>query len=126
MSVTESTNHLAVLARAFAYGARARTTRAAVERAKTRYEDRGQSARYLSEAQTRLDVDQATTTAYMEVFTLSTAMADNIGSIVSHSDALSVAAQGLDEEARSQHGRMADGNRTHNVQMAQPAFIKPR
>lgn len=124
--MSDYVNHLAVLARAFAYGVRAERTRSAVDRLKVRYEDRAESARYLSEGMTRLEVDEATTTAYMEVSNRSSAMADNIGQIVSHSDALAVAAQGLDEEARSQHGRMADANRTHSVQMASAEFIKPR
>lgn len=122
--MSDTLSHLAVLTRAYAYGVRASRTRSAVERVKTRYTDRAESARYLSEAQSRLDVDEPTTTAYMEVATLSTAMADNVAGIVSHSDALAVAAQGMEDEARTQHDRMADGNRTHTVQMAQPAFIQ--
>lgn len=114
----------AVLARAAAYGIRAARTKAAVERMKTRYEDRAASARYLSEAMTRLDVDQPTTTAYMEVSTLGTAAAGNVGQIVSASDALAVSAEGLESETRAQHGRMQDANRTHSVQMADREFIK--
>ncbi|WP_326768843.1 hypothetical protein OG978_33745 [Streptomyces sp. NBC_01591] len=114
----------AVLARAAAYGIRAARTKSAVERMKTRYEDRAASAKYLSEAMTRLDVDEPTTTAYMEVSTLGTAAAENVGSIVSASDALAVSADGLESETRAQHGRMADANRTHSVQMADRAFIE--
>lgn len=114
----------AVLARAAAYGIRAARTKAAVERMKTRYEDRAASARYLSEAMTRLDVDEPTTTAYMEVSTLGTAAAGNVGQIVSASDALAVSAEGLESETRAQHGRMQDANRTHTVQMADREFIK--
>jgi hypothetical protein len=114
----------AVLARAGAYIARAALTKAAVERMKARYEDRADSARYLSEAMTRLDVDEPTTTAYMEVSRLGTAAAGNVGSIVSASDSLTVNAQGLESETRAQHGRMQDANRTHNVQMADREFIK--
>jgi hypothetical protein len=116
----------AVLARAAAYIIRANRTGTAVERMKTRYEDRAASARYLSEAMTRLDVDEPATTAYMEVSRLGTAAAGNVGSIVSAADDLSSAAQGLEAETRAQHGRMQDANRTHTVQMAQPAFIKPQ
>jgi hypothetical protein len=83
----------AVLARAGAYIIRAARTKSAVERMKERYEDRAASARYLSEAMTRLDVDEPTTTAYMEVSTLGTAAAGNVGSIVSAADALAVSAQ---------------------------------
>lgn len=114
----------AVLARAGAYIIRAARTKSAVERMKERYEDRAASARYLSEAMTRLDVDEPTTTAYMEVSTLGTAAAGNVGTIVSAADALTVSAQGLESETQAQHGRMQDANRTHNVQMAQPQFIK--
>ena len=116
----------AVLARAAAYGIRANRTKAAVERMRTRYEDRAASARYLSDAMTKLDVDEPTTTAYMEVATLGTAAAGNVGSIVSASDALAVSAQGLESETRAQHGRMQDANRTHSVQMADREFIKRR
>lgn len=116
----------AVLARAGAYIIRANRTKTAVERLKARYEDRAASALYLSEAMTRLDVDEPTTTAYMEVSRLGTAAAGNVGSIVSASDALSTSAQGLESETQAQHGRMQDANRTHSVQMAQPAFIKPQ
>lgn len=123
-SATSVVTVAAVLARAAAYGIRAARTKAAVERMKTRYEDRAASARYLSEAMTRLDVDQPTTTAYMEVSTLGTAAAGNVGSIVSASDALAVSAGGLESETRAQHGRMQDANRTHHVQMADREFIK--
>lgn len=118
--------YAAVLARAAAYGIRAGRTRAAVERLQSRFEDRADSARYLSESMTVLHVDEPTTTAYMEIASLSTAMADNVGRIVSASDALSTAAQGLDDETRSQHSRMADANRTHTVQMADREFIQRR
>ena len=114
----------AVLARAAAYIIRASRTGAAVERMKTRYEDRADSARYLSEAMTKLKVDEPTTTAYMQVSTLGTAAAGNVGSIVSASDALATSAQGLEAETRAQHGRMQDANRTHSVQMADREFIK--
>ncbi|MDR3081043.1 MAG: hypothetical protein LBV60_08965 [Streptomyces sp.] len=119
-------NYVAVLARAAAYSVRASRTRAAVERLQSRYTDRADSARYLSESMTVLNVDDPTTTAYMEVANLSTAAAGNVGQIVSTSDALSVAAQGLEEETRSQHSRMADANRTHTVQMADREFIQRR
>jgi hypothetical protein len=118
--------YAAVLARAGAYSVRAARTRAAVERLQSRFEDRADSARYLSEAMTILHVDEPTTAAYMEIATLSTAMAGNVGQIVSTSDALSTAAQGLDDETRSQHSRMADANRTHHVQMADRDFIQRR
>ncbi|MFF5638254.1 hypothetical protein [Streptomyces sp. NPDC012825] len=119
-----ATTYAAVLARAAAYGVRAGRTRAAVERMQTRFNDRADSARYLSEAMGRLDVDAPTVTAYMEVATLSNAMADNVGSIVSTSDALAAAAEGLDDETRSQHSRMAEANRTHHVPMAASSFIQ--
>jgi hypothetical protein len=114
----------AVLARAAAYIVRANRTAAAVERMKVRYEDRAASARYLSEAMTRLDVDEPSTTAYMEVSRLGTDAAGNVASIVSATDALTVSAQGLESETKAQHGRMQDANRTHHVQMADREFIK--
>lgn len=114
----------AVFARAAAYGIRAARTKAAVERMKARYEERADSAKYLSEAMTKLKVDEPTTTAYMEVSTLGTAAAGNVGSIVSASDALTVSAQGLESETRAQHGRMQDANRTNPVQMADREFIQ--
>lgn len=116
----------AVVARALAYIIRARRTRAAVERLKTRYEDRAASAKYLSEAMTRLDVDEPTTTAYMEVSRLGTAGAENIGRIVSVSENLVANAQELESETEARHGRMQDANRTHSVQMADREFIKRR
>lgn len=118
--------YVAVLARAAAYSVRASRTRSAVERMQSRFEDRADSARYLSEAMTVLNVDEPATTAYMDVASLSSALADNVGQIVSTSDALSAAAQGLDDETRSQHSRMADANRTHTVQMADREFIQRR
>lgn len=118
--------HVAVLARAAAYGIRASRTRAAVERLQSRFQDRADSARYLSEAMTVLSVDEPTTTAYMEIATLSSAMAGNVGQIVSAADALATAAQGLEGEAQGQHGRMADANRTNPVQMADGQFIQRR
>lgn len=118
--------YVAVLARAGAYSVRAARTRAAVERLQSRFEDRADSARYLSEAMNVLHVDEPTTAAYMEISTLSAAMAANVGQIVSTSDALSAAAQGLDDETRNQHSRMADANRTHSVQMADREFIQRR
>ncbi|MFK0045508.1 hypothetical protein ACIQU4_15545 [Streptomyces sp. NPDC090741] len=118
--------YAAVLARAAAYSVRAARTQAAVERLQSRFEDRADSARYLSEAMTLLVVDEPTTTAYMEIATLSNAMAGNVGQIVSASDALSAAAQGLDSETQAQHGRMVDANRTHNVPMADVQFLRPR
>lgn len=114
----------AVLARATAYAIRAARTKAAVERMQTRYQDRADSAKYLSEAMTKLKVDEPTTAAYMEVSTLGTAAAGNVGSIVSASDALATSAQGLESETRAQHGRMQDANRTHSVQMADREFIQ--
>ncbi|ALV39296.1 hypothetical protein PV332_14865 [Streptomyces scabiei] len=118
--------YAAVLARAAAYGIRAANTKRAVERLKSRFDDRGASAKYLSEAMTVLEVDEPTTTAYMEVSTLSEAMSANVGSIVSASDTLSTVAQGLAEETTGQHGRMADANKTHHVPMASRQFIKPQ
>lgn len=125
-SATSVVTVAAVLARASAYGIRAARTKAGVERMKTRYEDRAASARYLSDSMTVLNVDTPTTTAYMEVSTLGTAAAENVGAIVSTSDALAVAAEGLGSETRAQHGRMQDANRTHSVQMADREFIKRR
>lgn len=121
-----TTTYAAVLARAAAYGARAARTRAAVERLQARFTDRADSARYLSEAMTKLTVDEPTTAAYMEIANLSNAMAGNVGQIVSAADSLSSAAQGLDSETQNQHGRMTEANRTHSVQMADPEFIKRR
>lgn len=123
-SVGSVITYAAVLARAAAYGIRAGNTRRAVERLQSRFQERADSARYLSESMTVLNVDDATTTAYMEVATLSDAMAANVAGIVSHSDSLAAAAEGLDSETRAQHGRMADANRTHNVQMADRQFIQ--
>lgn len=117
--------YAAVLARAAAYGIRAANTKRAVERLKSRFDDRAASARYMSEAMTVLEVDEPTTTAYMEVATLSEAMSANVGTIVSASDTLSTVAQGLADETTAQHGRMADANRTHHVPMAARQFIKP-
>jgi len=114
----------AVLTRAAAYIVRADRTKSAVERMKDRYEDRAASARYLADGMTKLNVDEPTTSAYMEVSTLGTAAAGNVGSIVSASDALAVSAQGLEAETQAQHGRMQDANRTHHVQMADREFIK--
>ncbi|MEC4016078.1 hypothetical protein [Streptomyces sp. H27-D2] len=118
--------YAAVLARAAAYGIRAARTRAAVERLQSRFQDRADSARYLSEAMTVLSVDEPTTAAYMEISTLSNAMAANVGQIVSAADSLSTAAQGLDGETRGQHSRMEEANRTHSVQMADKEFIQRR
>lgn len=114
----------AVIARAGAYAIRAARTKAAVERLQARFQDRADSARYLSEAMTVLEVDEPTTTAYMEVATLSEAMAANVGTIVARSDELSQVAEGLSQATQEQHGRMADANRTHTVQMADRRFIK--
>ncbi|MDK1474627.1 hypothetical protein QNO07_14550 [Streptomyces sp. 549] len=105
---------------------RAARTRSAVERLESRFSERAASARYLSEAMTVLNVDEPTTTAYMEISTLSNAMAGNVGQIVSASDSLSSAAQGLDGETQAQHSRMAEANRTHTVEMADRAFIQRR
>lgn len=121
-----TTTYTAVIARAAAYGVRAARTRAAVERLQSRFEERADSARYLSNAMTLLVVDEPTTTAYMEIATLSNAMAGNVSQIVSSADSLSTAAQGLDGETQAQHARMADANRTHSVQMANPSFIQHR
>ncbi|MFJ3878049.1 hypothetical protein ACIPW5_11375 [Streptomyces sp. NPDC090077] len=118
--------YAAVMARAAAYGIRAARTRQAVERMQDRFEDRAASARYLSEAMTILSVDEPTTTAYMEISTISHAMAGSVAAIVSASDALATAAQGLAGETESQHGRMADANRTHSVQMADRSFNQRR
>ncbi|MGW3491346.1 hypothetical protein [Streptomyces sp. NPDC001054] len=122
--VTSTVSYAAVLARSAAYGVRAATTRRAVERLQKRFTDRADSARYLSEAMTMLDVDDPTTAAYMEVATLSGAMADNVAGIVSDSDALAASAQGLEMETRGQHGRMKELNTTHHVQMADRRFIQ--
>lgn len=118
--------YAAVLARATAYGVRASRTRAAVERLEARFTERADSARYLSEAMTVLSVDEPTTGAYMGIATLSNAMASSVGQIVSASDSLSAAAQGLDGETQAQHSRMTEANRTHNVQMADRQFIQRR
>lgn len=118
--------YAAVLARAAAYAIRAARTKAAVERLQARFTDRADSARYLSEAMTVLEVDEPTTTAYMEVATLSEAMAANVGTIVSKADELSNVAEGLDRETQEQHGRMAEANRTHSVRMADREFIRRR
>lgn len=125
-TIGAAVTHVAVLARAAAYGIRARRTRAAVERLQSRFQDRAESARYLSEAMTILSVDEPTTTAYMEIAILSNAMAGNVGTIVSAADSLAVAAQGLEGEAQAQHGRMADANRTNPIQMADGPFIQRR
>lgn len=116
----------AILARATAYGVRAAMTRRAVERLEARYKDRADSAKYLSDAMTQLTVDEPTTSAYMEVFTLSNAMAGNVAGIVGRSDSLQANAQGLAEATEAEHGRMRDANRTHSVPMADAAFIQPR
>ncbi|MGR3935218.1 hypothetical protein [Streptomyces sp. BRA346] len=116
----------AILARATAYGVRAALTKRAVERLEKRYHDRADSARYLSEAMGKLDVDEPTTTAYMEVSTLSEAMAANVAGIVGRADSLQANAQGLSEATEAEHGRMRDANRTHTVPMAQAKFIQPR
>jgi hypothetical protein len=118
--------YTAVLARAAAYGIRAARTRAAVERLESRFAERADSARYLSEAMTVLEVDEPTTTAYLEIATLSNAMAGNVAGIVSASDSLSTAAQGLEGETQAQHRRMAEANRTHTVPMADRRFIQRR
>lgn len=118
--------YVGVLLRAAAYGIRAARTQAAVSRLQRRFQDRADSARYLTDAMTRLDVDAPTVTAYAEIATLSNAMAGNVGSIISAADALGAAAQGLEAQTRAQHGRMADANRTHDVPMADAAFIQRR
>ncbi|MCZ4098026.1 hypothetical protein [Streptomyces sp. H39-C1] len=125
-SLSSAVTYVAVLATAAAYGIRAARTRAAVERLQSRFSDRADSARYLSEAMTVLNVDEPTTAAYMEVATLSDAMASNVGAIVSAADSLSTAAQGLEKETQAQHSRMADANRTHSVQMADRQFVQRR
>ncbi|WP_434600218.1 hypothetical protein [Streptomyces sp. A5-4] len=125
-NVGAAVTYVAVLTRAAAYGVRAARTRAAVERLESRFTERADSARYLSEAMTVLSVDEPTTTAYMEIATLSHAMAGNVGQIVSASDSLSTAARGLDGETQAQHSRMAEANRTHTVQMADREFIQRR
>ena len=114
----------AVLARAVAYITRARRTKAAVERMQKRYEDRAASARYLSDAMAVLDVDAPTVTAYSEVAAKGEAAAANIGTVIAAADALVVNAQLLETETQARHGRMQDANRTHDVPMAQPAFIE--
>lgn len=114
----------AVLARAVAYIVRARRTKAAIERMQGRYEDRAASARYLSNAMAVLDVDEPTVTAYSEVAAKGEAAAANIGTVIAAADSLVVNAQQLETETQARHGRMQDANRTHDVQMAQPAFIK--
>lgn len=118
--------YAAVIARAGAYGIRAARTRQAVERMQARFQDRADSARYLSEAMTVLSVDEPTTTAYMEIATLSNAMAGHVASIVAAAESLATAAEGLANETSAQHGRMADANRTHSVQMAEPVFNQRR
>lgn len=114
----------AVLARAVAYITRARRTKAAIERMQKRYEDRAASARYLSDAMAVLDVDAPTVTAYSEVAAKGEAAAANIGTVIAAADALIVNAQLLETETQARHGRMQDANRTHDVPMAQPAFIE--
>ncbi|MET8411108.1 hypothetical protein ABZV34_23900 [Streptomyces sp. NPDC005195] len=116
----------ALLARATAYGVRAALTKRAVERLEKRYKDRADSARYLSEAMGKLEVDEPTTSAYMEVSTLSEAMAANVQGIVGRADSLQANAQGLAEATEGEHGRMRDANRTHTVKMADRRFIQPR
>lgn len=116
--------YAAVITRAAAYIMRAARTKAAIERMQARFQDRADSARYLSEAMTKLNVDEPTTSAYMEISTLSNAMAGNVGQIVSAADSLIVNANGLDAETKGQHGRMADANKTHSVPMADREFIK--
>ncbi|MFR0367601.1 hypothetical protein [Streptomyces sp. MCC20] len=116
----------AILARATAYGVRAALTKRAVERLEKRYHDRADSARYLSEAMGKLEVDEPTTTAYMEVATLSEAMAANVAGIVGRADSLQANAQGLAEATEAEHGRMREANRTHTVKMADRQFIQPR
>ena len=114
----------AVLARAFAYIVRARRTKAAIERMQGRYEDRAASARYLSGAMAVLDVDEPTVTAYGEVAARGEAAAANIATVISAADALVVNAQQLETETQARHGRMREANRTHDVPMAQPVFVK--
>ncbi|MFB7764229.1 hypothetical protein [Streptomyces xiamenensis] len=123
---TTTVTYAAVMLRAAAYGLRASRTRSAVERLETRYTERSDSARYLSEAMTVLEVDEPTTAAYMEISTLSSAMAANVAGITSAADSLSTAARGLEGETQSQHSRMADANRTHTVPMADRRFIQRR
>ncbi|MGW8679624.1 hypothetical protein ACWGNN_00895 [Streptomyces sp. NPDC055817] len=123
-SAVEVVTVAAVLARAVAYIVRARRTKAAVERMQGRYEDRAASARYLADGMTVLDVDEPTVTAYGEVAAKGEAAAANIATVISAADALVVNAQQLETETQARHGRMQDANRTHSVQMAQPAFIK--
>lgn len=116
----------AILARATAYGVRAAMTKRAVERLEKRYHDRADSSRYLSEAMGKLTVDEPTTSAYMEVYTLSEAMANDVAGIVGRADSLQANAQGLSQATEAEHGRMRDANRTHSVPMAQASFIQPR
>lgn len=116
----------AVLARTGAYIVRAHRTKTAVERMKSRHEDRAASARYLSEAMTVLNTDEPTTTAYMEVSRLGTAAAGNVATIISAADTLVINAQGMEAETQAEHGRMQDANRTHSVQMADSPFIQRR
>lgn len=116
----------AVLVRASAYIVRAHRTKTAVERMKSRYEDRAASARYLSEAMTVLNTDEPTTAAYMEVSRLGTAAAGNVGTIIAATDALVVNAQGMEAATQAEHGRMQDANRTHSVQMSDSPFIERR
>ncbi|WP_086796996.1 hypothetical protein [Streptomyces caniscabiei] len=117
-------SYAGLLLKAAAYGIRAGTTKRAVERLKARFQDRGASAKYLSEAMGRLTVDEPTTTAYMEVFTLSENMAANVDGIVAGADSLTANAQGLAQETEAEHGRMAELNKTHHVQMADREFIQ--
>jgi hypothetical protein len=114
----------AVLARAVAYIVRARRTKAAIERMQARYQDRADSARYLSDAMAVLEVDEPTVTAYSEVAAKGEAAAANIGTIIAAADSLVVNAQQLETETQARHGRMQDANRTHTVPMADRSFIK--
>lgn len=119
-------NYNAVVARSQAYCRRARKISAAVQRAKTRYEDRGAAALLIAENMSKLDVDAPTIAAYREIYTYADACQTHIGTAVSRADALAHHGRALEETTRAQQGRMADLNRTHTTQMGQAAFIRNR
>ncbi|MGP3777088.1 hypothetical protein ACTWJ8_40270 (plasmid) [Streptomyces sp. SDT5-1] len=123
-SAKTAISYVGILAKCGAYGVRARRITHQVGKLRARHDERADSARYLSDAMGVLDVDDPTTQAYMEVARLSYACGGTVASILSTADELSASAQGMEADTRALHGRMADTNRTHNVQMAQPVFIE--
>ncbi|MDI3390473.1 hypothetical protein QIS99_30405 [Streptomyces sp. B-S-A8] len=125
-TVAAGISYVGLLAKCGAYVVRARKIAGQVEKLRARYDERADSARYLSEAMTVLDVDEPTTQAYMEVARLSYACGGTVGAILSTTDELSAAAQSMEADTRALHGRMADANRSNSVHMAQNAFIERR